>query len=102
MLAEMTRTCVEEKQSSLVDQDEYHARYNGLVEKYNTSRQRLWEVDYIIDPKQAQSEKINIFVKAVKEKERSITVFDDFIWCSMVDFGTIGRDYRSVTFKDGF
>ena len=45
MLAEMTRTCVEEKQSAPVNQDEYQARYNGLVEKYNTSRQRLWEVD---------------------------------------------------------
>ena len=83
------------------DQDEYQARYNGLVEKYNTSRQRLEEVDYMIDQKQAQSEKINIFVKALKEQGRAITEFDDALWCSMVDFVTIGRDYRSVTFKDG-
>ena len=101
MLAEMTRACVEEKQSAPVDQDEYQARYNGLVEKYNTSRQRLEEVDYMIDQKQAQSEKINIFVKALKEQGRAITEFDDALWCSMVDFMTIGRDYRSVTFKDG-
>lgn len=101
MLAEMTRACVEEKQSAPVDQDEYQARYNGLVEKYNTSRQRLEEVDYMIDQKQAQSEKINIFVKALKEQGRAITEFDDALWCSMVDFVTIGRDYRSVTFKDG-
>ena len=36
MLAEMTKACVEEKKSAQVDQDEYQARYNGLVEKYNT------------------------------------------------------------------
>ena len=101
MLAEMTRACVEEKQSAPVDQAEYQARYNGLVEKYNTSRQRLEEVDYMIDQKQAQSEKINIFVKALKKQGRAITEFDDALWCSMVDFVTIGRDYRSVTFKDG-
>ncbi len=101
MLAEMTRACVEEKQSAPVDQDEYQARYNGLVEKYNISRQRLEEVDYMIDQKQAQSEIINIFVKALKEQGRAITEFDDALWCSMVDFVTIGRDYRSVTFKDG-
>ena len=101
MLAEMTRACVEEKQSAPVDQDEYQARYNGLVEKYNASRQRLEEVDYMIDQKQAQSEKINIFVKALKEQGRAITEFDDALWCSMVDFVTIGRDYRSVTFNDG-
>ena len=101
MLAEMTRACVEEKQSAPVDQDEYQARYNGLVEKYNISRQRLEEVDYMIDQKQAQSEIINIFVKALKEQGRAITEFDDALWCSMVDFVTIGRDYRSVTFKEG-
>ena len=100
MLAEMTRACVEEKQSAPVDQDEYQARYNGLVEKYNTSRRRLEEVDYMIDQKQAQSEKINIFMKTLKEQGRAITEFDDALWCSMVDFVTIGRDYRSVTFKD--
>ena len=47
------------------------------------------------------SEKINIFVKALKEQGRAITEFDDALWCSMVDFVTIGRDYRSVTFKNG-
>ena len=47
------------------------------------------------------AKKINIFVKALKEQGRAITEFDDALWCSMVDFVTIGRDYRSVTFKDG-
>ena len=50
---------------------------------------------------QAQSEKINIFMKTLKEQGRAITEFDDALWCSMVDFVTIGRDYRSVTFKNG-
>ena len=41
------------------------------------------------------AEKINIFVKALKEQGRAITEFDDALWCSMVDSVTIGRDYRS-------
>ena len=40
-------------------------------------------------------------MKALKEQGRAITEFDDALWYSMVDFVTIGRDYRSVTFKDG-
>ena len=65
------------------------------------SCQRIQEVDYMIDQKQAQSEKINIFVKVLKEQGRAITEFDDALWCSMVALVTTGRDYRSVTFKDG-
>ena len=64
------------------------------------SCQRIQEVDYMIDQKQAQSEKINIFVKALKEQGRAITEFDDALLCSVVNFVTIGRDYRSVMFKD--
>ena len=52
-------------------------------------------------PKASSVEKINIFVKALKEQGRAITEFDDALWCSMVDFVTIGRDYRCVTFKNG-
>ena len=65
------------------------------------SCQRIQEVDYMIDQKQAQSQKINKFVKVLKEQGRAITEFDDALWCSMVNFVTIGRDYRSVMFKDG-
>ena len=54
----------------------------------------------MIDQKQAQSEKINIFVKALKEQGRAIIEFDNALWFSMVDFVAIGRDYRSVTFKN--
>ena len=37
----------------------------------------------------------------MREQDGIITEFDDSLWGSMVEFVTIGKERRSVTFKDG-
>ena len=41
------------------------------------------------------------FIKTLKDQDGIITEFDDALWGSMVELVTIGREKRSVTFKDG-
>ena len=41
------------------------------------------------------------FIKTLKDQDGIITEFDDVLWGSMVELVTIGREKRSVTFKDG-
>lgn len=37
----------------------------------------------------------------MREQDGIITEFDDALWGSMVELVTIGKECRSVTFKDG-
>lgn len=101
MLVEMTQSCVAENARVAQNQEEYQKRYDGLVDRYDKTKERYDELDYEIEQKKAQSEKMKIFIQTLKDMEGVITEFDDGLWGSLVDFITIGRKERTVTFKDG-
>lgn len=75
--------------------------YDSLVQRYETAKKKYDELTERIDQKEAHSERIQRFIKALKEQDGIITEFDDALWGSMVEFVTISKECRSVTFKDG-
>lgn len=101
VLAEMIQNIVAENARVAQDQEEYQQRYNGLAERYETAKSRYDELTYAIEQKDAQNEKMRQFIRTLKERDGIITEFDPALWGSLADFVTIGRDRRSVTFKDG-
>ena len=101
LLVEMTQSCVAENARVSQNQEEFQKRYNGLVERYETIKSHYDELTYSIEQKKASSEKMLQFIKALKDKNELLTEFDEALWCSMVDFITVGRKERTVTFKDG-
>ena len=101
MLAEMIQNIVAENARVAQNQEEYQQRYNGLAERYETAKSRYDELTYAIEQKDAQSEKMSRFIRALNEQDGIITEFDESLWSSMADFVTIGRKEHSVTFKDG-
>lgn len=101
MLVEMTQSCVAENARVAQNQEEYQKRYDGLVDRYDKTKERYDELDYEIEQKKAQSEKMKIFIQTLKNMDGVITEFDDGLWGSLVDFITIGRKEYTVTFKDG-
>lgn len=101
VLVEMIQTTVSENARVAQDQEEYRKRYNGLVERYEKAKSHYDELTYAIEQKQANSERIRQFIKTLKSQDGILTEFDSALWSSMVDFVTIEREKRSVTFKDG-
>ena len=101
VLVEMTQSCVTENARIAQNQDEYQKRYDSLVKRYEKVKKRFDEVVYAIEQKQAQSEKLRQFEETLKSQDEIITVFDDVLWGSMVDFIIVNRDKNTVTFKDG-
>ena len=101
LLVEMTQTCVSENARVAQNQDEYQKRYNALVDKYETAKSRYDEIVYSIEQKEAQNEKMRLFIKTLKEQDGIINEFDGALWSCVIDFITIGKEERSVTFKDG-
>lgn len=101
VLVEMTQNLVAENARVAQDQEEYQKRYDSLVQRYETAKKKYDELTEQIEQKEVHSERIQRFIKALKEQDGIITEFDDALWGSMVEFVTISKECRSVTFKDG-
>lgn len=101
ILVEMTQSCISENARVAQNQEEYQKHYSELVKRYDKAKEKHDELNYKIEQKKAQSEKMKLFIKALKNRDEVITEFDDALWGSLVDFITIGKKERTVTFKDG-
>lgn len=101
VLVEMIQTGVAENARIAQNQEEYQRRYSELVKRYAEAKKKYDEQTYEIEQKQAQREKMNEFIKTLKERDEIVTEFDSGPWSSLVDFVTVGKETRTVTFKDG-
>lgn len=101
VLVEMTQNLVAENARVAQDQNEYQKRYDGLVQRYETAKESYDDLAAKIEQKEAHGERIKQFIKTLKEQQCILTEFDDALWGSMVEYVTIGKEKRSVTFKDG-
>lgn len=101
VLVEMTQNLVAENARVAQDQEEYQKRYNSLVQRYETAKKNYDELAAKIEQKEARGERIQRFIKILREQDGIITEFDEALWGSMVEFVTIGKECCSVTFNDG-
>lgn len=101
VLVEMTQNLIAENSRVAQNQEEYQKRYDSLVQRYEAAKKKHNELIEKIEQKTACSEKIRQFIKTLKEQDGIITEFDNALWSSMAEYVTIGKEYRSVTFKDG-
>ena len=60
------------------------------------------ETTAAISAKEAQSARLEAFIKMLKEQDGIIKEFDVSLWGSMVECVTVGRDKKmAITFRDG-
>ncbi|MCD7865611.1 MAG: recombinase family protein [Clostridiales bacterium] len=102
VVVEMTQKAVAENARVAQDQEEYNRRYNGLVERYDSLKNRHEEVCSEISSREARYEQMGRFIEVLEEQENIITEFDDSLWGSLVDHIVV-RTKKDVTvvFKDG-
>lgn len=102
VVAELIQQCVRENAYVALDQTEYQARYDGLTERFDRTKERLDEVSSAIKAKQAQQDKIERFLADLGQQEGLVTEFDEDQWYSLVDFVTVfNKEDIRFTFKDG-
>ena len=98
---EMTQSCISENARIAQNQDEYQKHYSELVERYDKAKEKHDELSYKIEQRKGTYRKMKLLIMALKEQDSILTEFDDALWGSLVDFITIGKKERTVTFKDG-
>ena len=100
--AELIQKCIGENARVAQNQGEYAKRYDALVERFETAKARLEEVQAAITEKQAQRKMMENFMEVLRGLPEQVDYFDEGAWYAMVDFVTVyGKEDVRITFKNG-
>lgn len=97
VVTELTKRCIAENSQTAQNQEEYAARYNGFVERYEKTKAQLEQLRTTKAAREAQAEAIGAFMFEVQELD-ALTDFDDKLWLSVIDTVTVHTDGQ-MTFK---
>lgn len=87
---------------SVIIISEYAKRYDILVERFETAKTHLEEVQAVITEKQAQRKMMENFMEELWSLSEQVDYFDEGAWYAMVDFVTVyGKEDVRFTFKNG-
>ena len=102
VVAELIRRCVDENSSIAQDQDVYTKRYNGLVQRYETAKEKLTELQKKRAARQKKAETITRFIDRLAEREEPLMTFTDGLWLDSIDLVTVRADGTLLfRFQDG-
>ena len=97
VVTELTKRCIAENSQTAQNQEEYTARYNGFVERYEKAKAQLEQLRTTKAEREAQAEAIGAFMFEVQELD-ALTEFDEKLWLTIIDTVTVHTDGR-MTFR---
>lgn len=92
MVAELIKRSVDENSTTALDQDEYNARYNGLVERYDRAQAWVNELEKRRTERMAKADAIGGFMFQLRKLEQPLEHFDERLWLDVIDSVTVHRD----------
>ena len=102
VVAELTRKAIAENSASTLNQDEYLAHYNALVDRYEIAKARLDSLKAKKAVREAKADTIGAFMFELRERDETLTEFDDRLWLATIDTVTAHSDGRLVfKFQNG-
>ena len=97
VVTELKKRCIAENSQTAQNQEEYAARYNGFVERYEKAKARLEQLRTTKAAREAQAEAIGAFMFEMQELD-TINEFDEKLWLTIIDTVTVHAGGR-MTFK---
>jgi DNA invertase Pin-like site-specific DNA recombinase len=101
VVAELTKRCVDENSSTALDQGDYLARYNGLVERYEKAQERVKELERKRTERMAKADAIGGFMFRLREMDQPMDHFDERLWLDVIDRVVVHRDGLTFKFQNG-
>ena len=102
VVAGLIQQCINENAHIALDQTEYQKRYDRLANRLEDVQGRLNEVNQAITEKQAQRERIEMFLDGLKKQKDLVTEFDEDLWFSLIEYVTVfNKEDIRFTFKNG-
>lgn len=97
VVTELTKRCIADNSQTAQNQEEYAARYNGFVDRYEKAKAQLEQLRTTKAAREAQAEAIGAFMFEVQELD-ALTEFDEKLWLTIIDTVTVHTDGR-MTFR---
>lgn len=102
VIAGLTRKCIAENAAEVIDQAEYAKRYDGLNDRYNTTREKIDALEKKKAARLGEADKIGAFMFEMLERDEPLDTFDERLWIAVIDHATVYHDGRIVfTFVNG-
>lgn len=98
VVAGLIRRCVDENRTSPLNQEEYLARYNALVERYEGVKSRVADLKKKRLRRLTKADAIGAFMFSLSERDQPLVHFDERLWLEVIDSVMVNCD-GSVTFK---
>ena len=102
IVADLIEKHVRENASTVINQADYQARYDELVERYNIAKAEYEEVQDKISARQNKALEIDHFISEIKKHDEFIDEFDGAMWSSLVEHITVHSKKKIIVkFRDG-
>ena len=98
VIAGLVESCVNENSRSALDQTAYLARYNGLVDRYETAKAKVDALQKRRSERLKKADAIGGFMFALSERDSPLDTFTDGLWIDSVDLVTVHAD-GTMTFR---
>jgi len=98
VITELVKKCVNENALTIQSQDKYQQRYDGLVKCYEKAVAKNDSLSAERASRLDRSRELHIFIESIKAQPLLIDAWDDYLWTSLVESGTVMQD-GSVVFK---
>lgn len=92
VVRELTERYIEENSRNAQDQASYLARYNSLVERYETAKARIEALQGKKAQRQQKADLIGGFMFELHERDEMVTEFSNRLWYSTIDTVTVHSD----------
>ena len=82
--------------------NDFSARYNGYVDRYEKAKARYDEISELLDARAAKGRAIDRFLRDISGREELLTEFDEVLWLTVIDIVPVRKDGVLVfRFRDG-
>lgn len=89
VVAALVQKCVDENSRTVLDQDAYFARYNNLVERYETAKGKLKALQKRRTDRLQKADAIGGFMFTLMERDAPLDTFTDGLWIDSIDLVTV-------------
>ena len=102
IVTEMIQQCINENAKVALNQEEYQKRYDGLVQRFNTTKANLETVSAALNDKVTRRKTMEQFLLDLKKQDKLLTDFDPLLWRSLVEYvDSKDKDDVHFIFKNG-
>ena len=98
IVEELIRRCVDDNSSTAIDQDEYNARYNSLIERYDKAQERINTLKRKRAERRVKADAIGNMMFRLRELDQPLEYFDERLWLEVIDSVLVHPD-GLLTFK---